>query len=128
MGRILTDYRIVLLGLASWALPFALSMLFFNQSGELVVDRMLFKSLMVVLGGGIGVWLLLKAFGRITPTWKSGLMIGLYWLILNLGLDLAVLVALMGMDLREYLLDIGLRYALIPIIAAAMGRVAEQKS
>ncbi len=128
MGKILTNWRILVLGLASWALPFLISFLFFNQSGDLQIDRMLFKSLMVVIGGGVGVWLLVKAFKRINPTWKTGLMIGLYWLIINLVLDFVFLVTLFGMNPEEYVFDIGLRYLLIPIIAAAMGRAAEQNA
>lgn len=125
MWNILKDWRILLLGLASWALPFAASVVFFNQSGELVIDRMLFKSLMVVIGATVGVLLLLKAFTRVPPSWKGGLSIGLYWLAINLVLDLVVLVSLFGMNLREYIFDIGLRYLLIPVIAAAMGRTGE---
>ena len=51
-----------MLGLLSWVLPFVLSSLFFDQAGQLTIARPLFKSLMVVTGGGIGVALLVLAF------------------------------------------------------------------
>ena len=124
LTRILTNPRIALLGIASWLLPFALSFLFFDQAGQLTVPRTLFKSLMVVAGGGIGVVLLVFAFKRVETSMKSGLVIGCYWLALNLILDLLVLVPMSGMGLTEYFYDIGLRYLLLPIIAAAMGVVA----
>jgi len=45
-----------------------------------------------VVGGGIGAWLLAVAFRRIAPSWRTGLMLGGFWLAINLALDLAVLV------------------------------------
>ena len=36
--------RTTLLGLASWAIPFAVSFLFFDRNGELTIARELFKS------------------------------------------------------------------------------------
>lgn len=121
---IILNRRTLFLGLLSWALPFALSFLFFDQTGQLVVPRTLFKSLMVVIGGGIGVGLLVIAFQRIEASFLSGAAIGCYWLALNLMLDLLILVPMSAMTYTEYFYDIGLRYLLLPIIAAAMGKVA----
>jgi hypothetical protein len=47
-------------------------------------------------------------------------------LVLNFVLDFAVLLPMSGMRVDHYLADIGLRYALIPIMAVAMGAVAER--
>ena len=126
-SNIVINRRILLLGLLSWFLPFALSFLFFDQTGQLFVPRMLFKSLMVVAGGGIGVGLLVVAFRYIDASLRSGLIIGCYWLGLNLLFDLLILVPMSGMAVGEYFYDIGLRYLLLPIIATAMGVVAKQK-
>ncbi|MEZ5776065.1 MAG: hypothetical protein R3D33_15575 [Hyphomicrobiaceae bacterium] len=112
------------LGVLSWLLPFAASVPFFDSSGTLLVAQPLFKSLMVVIGGGIGVALLVVAFRRLVPGVASGLGIGLFWLALNLALDLAVLVPMNGMTVPAYLADIGLRYLLLPIVATGMGLVA----
>ena len=82
---------------------------------------------MVVAGGGIGVGLLVVAFRYIDASLRSGLIIGCYWLGLNLLFDLLILVPMSGMAVGEYFYDIGLRYLLLPIIATAMGVVAKQK-
>jgi hypothetical protein len=70
--------------------------------------------------------LLTLAFRRIAPSWRAGLMLGGFWLAINLALDLAVLVPFTKMPLALYFSDIGLRYLLIPIIATAMGIVASR--
>ncbi len=126
MGQILT-IRILLLGLACWALPFLASFAFYDRTGNLQVDIFLFKSIMIVFGGLVGAWLLLAAFRRIEPGFSSGLILGLTWFALNCVLDLAVLVAAMGVGAGEWLTGIGLRYLMIPIMAAAMGSLAARQ-
>ena len=123
MSNIITR-RVTLLGLASWLLPFAFSFLFFDSSGQVLIPQPLFKSLMIVVFGGAGVALLAAAFRHVPPSPRSGLLLGLYWLAINLVLDLVVLVPLANMQFVPYLHDIGLRYLLIPIIAVGMGIVA----
>lgn len=117
-------FRTSLLGLASWVIPFAISVFFFDRTGQLLVAQPLFKSIMVIVGGASGVALLVAAFRQVDVSPASSLALGCYWLVINLLLDLAVLVALMKMPLALYLYDIGLRYLLIPIISAGMGIVA----
>lgn len=113
--------RTTLLGIASWLIPFFASFPFFDRTGQLLVSQPLFKSIMVVVGGLVGVVLLVVAFRRVIASSASGFILGFYWLAINLLLDLVVLVALFKMPLLLYLDDIGLRYLLIPIIAAGMG-------
>ena len=118
--------RTTILGLLSWAIPFAASFAFVDRTGQWLIPYPLFKSIMVVVFGGLGTGFLVLAFRQIPPTWRSGLAVGLYWLALNLVLDLVVLLPLTGMTVVGYLEDIGLRYLLIPIIATAMGASADQ--
>ncbi len=128
MKSVLFSPQILFLGLASWLLPFVFSILFFDQTGQLVITKPLFKSIMIVFGGAIGVALLVLAFRNIEASWQSGLTIGCYWLALNLLLDILILVPLSGMTFGDYFSEIGLRYLLIPIIAIGMGRLAQQKT
>lgn len=120
--------RLTILGFLSWLVPFVVSFGFVDAKGQFVVPQPLFKSLMVVVFGGFGAYLLVRAFRIVPATLSSGLRIGFGWLALNLLLDIAVLMPLVGMPLGTYLMDIGLRYALIPIMASAMGLVAERAS
>jgi hypothetical protein len=109
------------LGLASWAIPFVGSCLFFDSTGKLAIPQPLFKSLMVVLFGGFGSWLLTVAFRRFPATPRSGLTLGLLWLVENVVLDVLILLPLSGHSFTDYVQDIGLRYLLMPLLAAAMG-------
>ncbi|MGA2792125.1 MAG: hypothetical protein ABSE69_01110 [Roseiarcus sp.] len=118
--------RTTILGFLSWLVPFVVSFLFVDQTGQFLIPQPLFKSLMVVVFGGFGTALLVIAFRRIPPTQRSGLALGCYWLAINLLLDLTVLVPLAKMSIVLYFYDIGLRYLLIPIISTAMGIVGSR--
>jgi hypothetical protein len=110
----------------TWLIPFAASFAFLDRSGHVFIPQPLFKSIMVVVFGGLGTALLVAAFRRVEPTWRSGVALGCYWLAINLILDLVVLIPMVGTPVRDYVYDIGLRYLLIPIIATAMGAIAER--
>ena len=120
-------FRITLLGILSWLVPFVFSAFFYVSSGELQMAKPLFKSMMMVIFGGLGAALLLLAFRKVEPTLMSGLRIGLYWLALNWILDIGVLLPLSGLGIWEYMADIGLRYLMIPIMGAAMGAVGQRR-
>lgn len=116
--------RTTVLGVLSWALPFVSSFAFVDRTGQFLIPVALFKSIMVVVFGGLGTLLLVLAFRRLEPGWRSGLLLGVYWFAINLVLDFAALLPLTGMSVVGWFFDIGLRYLLIPIIATAMGAVA----
>ena len=120
--------RTTVLGLLSWVIPFVVSFAFFGPGGTLMIPLVLFKSLMVVVFGALGAVLLILAFAKIRPTLRSGLAIGFYWFAINVVLDLVILVPMSGMGMGEWVADIGLRYLMIPTMAAAIGFVAERQA
>jgi hypothetical protein len=124
MLRIFTDWRVTVFGLLSWAVPFLVSFPFFDPRTGLLVPLELFKSIMVVVGTSSGVALLVWLFRRITPAPVSGLIIGLYWMVLNWVLDLIFLLPMSGTGIGVYAYDIGLRYLVFPVIACGMGAAA----
>jgi hypothetical protein len=126
MRSIFRAPSVALFGLLSWAIPFVAAFAFFGPGGKLMVPQPLFKSAMVVIGGTVGVALLVLVFRRIAPTRANGLIVGLYWLVINLVLDFLVLLPMSGMGAGDYLMDIGLRYLLLPVIAVGMGMVGER--
>lgn len=123
----LITVRSTLFGFLSWFLPFLFSVPFFDRHGTLLVSQPLFKSLMVIIGGATGTALLYFAMRAKHPTAASALTLGLFWLGINLILDLAVLVPMSGMPVGPYFYDIGLRYLLLPIVAAGLGKMAEDE-
>ena len=125
MSNTILTPRNLLFGFASWAIPFFAAFAFYDQTGALSVDVFLFKSLMIVVGALSGAWLLLRAFRHLRPSFRNGLAIGVLWFAINCGLDLAVLVGAMGMGAGEWAMAVGLRYLVIPIMAAAIGKMGE---
>ena len=131
---------------ALWAIPFLVSVPFFNRSGELQIDIFAFKSLMLVVGSLTGVILLLRHLGRsfaerapeILATggfWRFGLATGTLWLAINWALDFLILLPLSGQSPMEYMLSIGAGYLAMPITAtglalamAGAGRAAREAS
>lgn len=117
--------RISFYGFATWLVPLLISFAFFDSSGQVTIPHTLFKSIMVVSAGFFGAWMLVLAFRQVPPTITSGMVIGCYWLGLNLLLDIIVLVPMMGTGLVAWFFDIGVRYLLLPIMAVAIGAVAQ---
>lgn len=123
-----------------WAVPFLVSVPFFNRAGELQIDIFAFKSLMLVVGSLTGVTLLLRHLGRAyaerlqasvatSAFWRFGLATGALWLAINWALDFLILLPLSGQSPTEYMLSIGAGYLAIPIsgtaLALAMSRAGE---
>lgn len=68
--------------------------------------------------------LLVSYFRRVTDRHvREGLLLGLLWLAMNLVLDVAVLVPMTGMSLRDYAVQIGFGYLAIPVITLLVGKV-----
>ncbi|MEJ2016764.1 MAG: hypothetical protein P8X51_00285 [Maritimibacter sp.] len=123
MTRELFSIRNLIYGLLTWAVPFFAAFAFYTREGQLATDIFLFKTAMILIGGLTGAWLLTRAFRTLPPSFASGLALGLFWAALNWALDLVVLVGLMGSPFGSWLVGVGLRYLMLPIMASAMGAV-----
>ena len=115
------NWRIWLYGFLTWLVPFVVSVFFYDRTGALTISLPMFKSLMVVIGGGVGAGFLVLTFRHVRASVASGFAVGLAWFAINIALDLVVLVPMMRVSMTTYLFDIGLRYLLLPIFAVAMG-------
>ncbi len=123
MTREIFTLRNLVYGLLSWAIPFFAAFAFYSREGQLVTDVFLFKTMMILIGGLAGAWLLVRAFRGVTPSLGAGIALGFFWAAINWGMDLIVMVGLMGTDPVDWGISIGLRYLMIPIMAGAMGAV-----
>jgi hypothetical protein len=118
--------EVLVLAFLSWLIPFAVSFAFFGPGGVPWLPYPLFKSIMVVVFGATGLWLMLRALRGGTLSVASGLAMGGFFLAVNVVLDIAILLPLTGMGFTSWLMDIGLRYLLIPVMGWGIGRAAEQ--
>ncbi|CAF30075.1 hypothetical protein [Methanococcus maripaludis] len=115
-------------GLLTWLVPFFLSFLFYSESEGLLIDIFLFKSIMIVVSGLIGVSLLIIYFKDIKKDYLiEGIFVGVSWLIINLILDILILIPMSGMTCLTYFSQIGLRYLIIPTISISMGLLLKLK-
>lgn len=114
--------HIILSGLVVWAVPFLVSMPFFDRGGNLLIDIFAFKTLMILVSSLIGLWLLARFLGKSqTKQHHTGLAIGLIWLGINWVLDFLILLPLQGIGPQEYFLATGLRYLHMPFAGFFMG-------
>jgi hypothetical protein len=116
--------RALLYGFVSWLVPLAISFGFVDQTGQFRTDIRFFKSVMFVTATITAAILLVSYFRRVTDRHvREGLLLGLLWLAMNLVLDVAVLVPMTGMSLRDYAVQIGFGYLAIPVITLLVGKV-----
>jgi len=78
------------------------SLPFYDRSGQPRIPIDLLKSLLVVIGAGVGAWLRVRVFERPPAFGNAGVIVGGLWLGMNVLLDLAVLVPLSKMSLPVY--------------------------
>lgn len=115
-------------GLLTWLVPFLLSFLFYSENEGLLIDIFLFKSIMIVVSGLVGVSLLILYFKDIKKDYLiEGIFVGVSWLIINLILDILILIPMSGMTYLTYFSQIGLRYLIIPTISISMGFLLKLK-
>jgi len=112
----------VLYGFLTWLIPFMASFFFFSRNGELMIDKFLFKSIMIVVGAISAAILLVAYFKSIKTNFlKEGMIIGATWFAINILLDLVVLIPMSGMAIPDYFTEIGIRYIVIPVMCISIG-------
>lgn len=115
--------RLAVYAFLIWLIPFAVSMAFYDSSGNLWLDRDLFKSIMIVLSCLAGCYFLVRHYETLAGVSTSdSILTGFIWLAISWLLDFAILLPLSGMSLQEYFFSIGLRYLQIPIMAFFVAR------
>ncbi|EPG75115.1 hypothetical protein LEP1GSC058_0134 [Leptospira fainei serovar Hurstbridge str. BUT 6] len=114
--------RVLLFGFLVWLIPFVIAFGFYSPDGKLQTDIFLFKTVMILVGNATGCYFLFLISKRVTlPALKPFLIIGVIWLLENLGLDMLILVPMSKMNLHDYFIQIGLRYFVILFVSTAVG-------
>ncbi|MCJ7432990.1 MAG: hypothetical protein MUO77_05830 [Anaerolineales bacterium] len=121
--------KIGLFGFLTWLVPFMVGFLFYSPKGQLVIDALVFKAIMIVVGSITGAFLLVLYFKKIDRNYlPEGIAIGSVWFVLNILLDLLILVPMAKMAIGTYFAQIGFEYLTIPTMSIAMGLVAKAAS
>jgi small-conductance mechanosensitive channel len=110
-----------------WAVPFSLSLFFFDAQRQLLTPFWVFKSCMTAALFGI-TWFTLPRLFRAQPSWFAARgLVGALIALGNIALDALVILPLTGMPWTTYLLTTATFYIMIPIIAIALGGATWQK-
>jgi hypothetical protein len=119
--------KLILFGLLTWIIPFAISFFFYSKDGQPLINIFLFKSIMILVGAVVGVLLLVLYFKDLKKDFfKEGIIVGAAWFAINAALDIVILIPISGMSIGVWFQQIGLRYLIIPIISISMGYVKNQ--
>ncbi len=111
----------VLFGVLIWVTAFVAAFALFPIRES---SRPLFESIMPVVLAAATVFFAHRYLKRVPSDFaREGLLLGLLWVGINVAIDLPLMLtpSPMQMSLTEYVADIGLTYALMPIITMGMG-------
>ncbi len=114
--------RIVIYGLAIWALPFGIGMLLFSIQQS---SPSLFDSLMSITFTSGTVYFSYKFLKpKIDNSHASLFYIGIAWVVICLAIDLPLFLLVFGVTASKYWSDIGINYLVIPVVLIVMGALA----
>ena len=120
--------RNILYGFFAWLIPFVASFFFYTREGELTINILFFKSIIIVVGSFSAAFLLVSYFKKINADYfKEGIIVGLTWFGINILLDLLILIPMSGMSIADYFTRIGLGYLAIPAMSIAVGTALKNK-
>lgn len=117
-----------LYGFLVWLLPLLISFAFYNANGQVSIDETLFKSIMIVISMLVVVPLLVVYFTKVTSGFiTQAVVIGMWWFVINIALDVAILLPWLKVDFVTYMGQIGLRYLIMPITAIGFGYLLQRR-
>lgn len=121
-------YINILFGVLTWIVPFAVSLLFFDEHGTLTISFDLFKAvtlLAAIFNGCIFVYFYFRLISK--DYLKHGIVLGNTWMVINFILDILVLPAMMQNSFVDYFNSFGLLYAIFPAMTIAVGWLLQLK-
>lgn len=99
----------------------------YGSNGALLIEETLFKSLMIVIASLCAAVFMIWVFALVHESYaREAAITGAVWLVMNWGLDLIVLVGLLGTPMGEYIVAIGQRYLMIPIMVIPAGIIVNR--
>lgn len=116
-------------GLLTWLVPFITGFALYTSDGEPRYDELFTSNIFEIVGGLIGMYLIVQYFKYVKKNHVcEGWLLGIFWLCINIILDLFILIPLSGLSYSEYFLSIGVGYLVIPIITVGAGYLLSTKS
>lgn len=119
--------KALIYGFAVWVIPFVIATMIFPIR---ISDRVLFESVMPVAVTLCAVSFSILYLRNLQgSSLREGIMLGLVWFVISIGLDLLMFMpeGPMTMNLADYMKDIALAYLIIPTITVGFSYLAEKR-
>ena len=121
--------KIIGYGAVVWLATFIEGFLLYTQAGEPRLNLELTFNIFMLTTLLVGLALLAVYFKSLSGDYiREGIVIGVSWQVLHTLLDLFILLPLFDMKISTWWLQIGSGHFILPMMAIAMGVVAQQKS
>ncbi|MGB9979075.1 hypothetical protein [Methanobacterium sp.] len=121
------NLKIVLYGFLIWLVPFAVSFFIYPLKTSMYS---LFESIMSVLIAAAAVIFSYLYFKGIETNFvREGIINGVLWFIIVIVIDLLMFMPAspMHMNFTDYMMTIGVKYLIIPVVTIGSGYVAQNK-
>lgn len=122
------NLKIVLYGFLVWLIPFAVSFFIYPLK---IPMYSLFESIMSVLIAVAAIIFSYLYFKDIKTNFvMEGITTGIVWFIITIVIDLLMFMPAspMHMNFTDYMMTIGVKYLIIPIVTVGTGYVAQNKA
>ena len=122
------NLKIVLFGLLVWLIPFIVSFFIYPLKTPLYS---LFESIMSVLIAVAAVIFSYFYFKDIGANFvREGVVTGIVWFIIAIVIDLVMFMPAspMHMNFTEYMMTVGVKYLIIPVVTIGSGYLAQNKA
>lgn len=122
------NLKIVLFGLLVWLIPFMVSFFIYPLKTPMYS---LFESIMSVLIAVAAVIFSYFYFKDIGANFvREGVVTGIVWFIIAIVIDLVMFMPAspMHMNFTEYMMTVGVKYLIIPVVTIGSGYLAQNKA
>ena len=122
------NMKIVLFGFLIWLIPFAVSFFIYPIKAPMYS---LFESIMSVLIAAAAVIFSYLYFKNIKTNFvMEGIITGIVWFIIAIVIDLLMFMPAspMHMNFNDYMMTVGVKYLIIPVVTIGLGYVAQNKA
>ena len=122
------NLKIVLYGFLIWLIPFAVSFFIYPLK---IPMYSLFESIMSVLIAVAAIIFSYLYFKDIKTNFvMEGIITGIVWFIIAIVIDLLMFMPAspMHMNFTDYMMTVGVKYLIIPVITVGTGYVAQNKA
>ena len=122
------NLKIVLFGFLVWLIPFMVSFFIYPLKTPMYSLFESIMSLLIAVAAVIFSYFYFKDIG--TNFVREGVVTGIVWFIIAIVIDLVMFLPAspMHMNFTEYMMTVGVKYLIIPVVTIGSGYLAQNKA